>query len=170
MFNRKKAAPIAPVKMVTLLLEPDGGSFEGDNGNQIEARGFSVKTSAGQHLEHTEMGQAVEGIYLFRLAGATHHEGANNLKGDAPREVLAIHQPDNAHDKNAIAILVGGELTGFVPARLAPLMLPYLISADDKQHTHGSVGTVVRTFQLDQSVVGGDVIVVANGYGLTLER
>jgi hypothetical protein len=54
--------------------------------------------------------------------------------------------------------------------RSAPLMLPQLISAGDKQHTHGSVGTVVRTFQLGRSVVGGDVIVVANGYGLTLER
>ena len=117
------------------------------------------------------MGQAVEGIYLFRLAGATHHqEGASKLKGKAPWEILAVHQPNNAHDKNAIAILVGGELTGYVPAQLAPLMLPQLISAGDKQHTHGSVGTVVRTFQLGRSVVGGDVIVVANGYGLTLER
>jgi hypothetical protein len=50
MFIRNKAAPSAPVKMVTLVLEPDDGSFEDDNGNQIEARGFSVKTSAGQHL------------------------------------------------------------------------------------------------------------------------
>jgi hypothetical protein len=127
MFGRKKmAADVEPLKTVLLKVEPDDGSFTIDNDQEIEVRGFRVITTDGLVLEHTESGQIVEGIFYFRLAGATHHRGADKLDGDATSQVLLLHQPDNPHDPNAIEVLDqhGGEPAGFVPAALAPKMLP----------------------------------------------
>ena len=170
MFGRKKAAAVQePLKALVLRVEPDDGSFSGDNGTEIVVRGHRVFTPDGQMLSHSEDGEVAEGIFYFRIAGATHHRAADKLDGDTFSQVLLRHRPDNAHDPNAIEILnqSGGEVIGFVPAKLAPHMLPALITVTSNgETTTGSVGLVAKTFLRGGRVIGGEVLVIGKGYEL----
>lgn len=165
MFGHKKdeAKPAEQVKMIDLKLMDDGGSFTGDDGTEIEVRGFQVGTADGKLLCLSDIEPAIEGVFYFRLAGATHSKAAKDLDGYSGQEILAVHEPTNPHDHNAIQILLGSERVGYVPAELAPMMLPYLLTV---KSSRVSQGMVAKTFHKRGQVVGAELLLVAAGYGL----
>ena len=170
MFGHKKAEakPAEPVKMIEVKLLDDDGSFNGDNGGEIEVRGFQVSTTDGELLYLSDSGPTIEGLFYFRLAGATHHKDSKSLDGDLGQEILVVHEPTNPHDHNAIQIFFQSQPVGYVPAQLAPKMLSYLVPVNTKgTHSKISQGMVVKTFHKRGQVVGAELLVVASGYGLT---
>lgn len=69
------------------------------------------------------------GLFTFLLAGTTHHAAAVKAGRFTPgAEVELVREPDNPHDKNAVAVraIPGRAMAGYVPAtqarRLAKLM------------------------------------------------
>ena len=166
--RKKKAAAVSsdgPTKFVTLELVADDGSFEGDEA-EIVVRGFDIYNS-GNPLGPVDDGPVLPGLFMFKLAGITHHPDSNLLDGDALSQILVRHRPDNPHDSNAVEVLTqdGGRLAGYVPASLAPKMRPYLSTGivQGKQVT-GSVGIVTKTFHKNGNVCGAQVVVAAEGF------
>ena len=161
------------LRTVIVRIEPDDGSFTADTDTEIIVRGFSVFTEHGERVEHSEEGEVGNGIFYFRIAGATYHPAANELDGDAFSEVLLRHRPDNPHDPNAIEILNqhGMGLVGYVPAKLAPKMLPALMTITANGHTTtGTMGLVAKTFIKEGRVVGGEVLVATEGIQLQVTK
>jgi hypothetical protein len=173
-FGRKKTAVVEePLKTVVVRIEPDDGSFNTENDAEIVVRGYRVFTSHGELLKHSDAGEVAEGTFYFRIAGATHHKAADELDGDAFSQVLLRHQPDNPHDPNAIEILNqhGMGIVGFVPAKLAPRMLPALMTITaNGETTTGTMGLVAKTFLRGGRVVGGEVLVATKGYKLQVTK
>jgi|NGEPerStandDraft_6_1074524.scaffolds.fasta_scaffold113973_2 hypothetical protein len=174
LFGRKKAAAVEePLKKVVVRIESDDGSFNTSNDDEIVVHGYRVFAPDGQLLEHSDLGEVTEGIFYFRLAGATHHRAADELDGDAFSQVLLRHRPDNPHDPNAIEILNqhGMEVVGFVPAKLAPKMIPGLMTITDHgETTTGTMGIVVKTFQRGGRVIGGEIISGVHGYEIQITK
>jgi len=101
------------------------------------------------------------------------NRAADELDGDAFSQVLLHHRPDNPYDPNAIEILNqhGGEVIGFVPARLAPKMIPALLTITDHGvTTTGTTGVVVKTFQRGGRVIGGEIISGVHGYEIQITK
>lgn len=170
MFGHKQKArdeTEEQVKMIDLKLLPDDGSFSGD-GAEIEVRGFEVSTLDGQVLYLSDTGPVIEGLFYFRLAGATHHKDVNQLDGDLGQQIFVMQEPKNPQDPDAIQVFHQGNLVGYVPAKLAPTMLPHLIPTKVLDgHNRGSMGMIVKTFHKRGRVVGAELLVVAHGYGIT---
>lgn len=169
MFGHKKsdAKPAEKVQMINLRLLDDEGSFSSDGNTEIEVRGFEVGTADNEMLYLSESGPVIEGLYYFRLAGATFHKGANRLDGNLGQEILVVHEPTNPHDPNAIQVLFDSEIVGYVPAELAKRMIDSLTTAKfNGKNFKGSQGMVTKTFHKRGRVVAAELLVVANGYGV----
>ena len=76
--------------------------------------------------------------FEVKVRGVTFHPGyPENLYEieqwweRGPREGSLIREPDNEHDANAVAVFIGGEIIGHVPAFLARDLAPLI---DAGQH------------------------------------
>ena len=139
---------------MVVRIEPDSGSFTTSSDTEVIVKGYQVFGSGGDVLGHSDEGEVAEGVFCFRIAGATHHRAADELDGETVVEVLLRHRPDNPKDPNAIEILSmhGMKVIGFVPAKLAPKMIPVLLTITvDGETTVGTMGLVVKTFDARRS-------------------
>lgn len=65
------------------------------------------------------------------IVGSKHHPGALDLLATLADDAVLtlLRQPDNPHDRNAIAVLSGLVMLGFVPAFLARAVAPLMDNA-----------------------------------------
>jgi hypothetical protein len=92
-----------------------------DDGGQVWLAGFTPVDEDGRYLARDAPELAARGLRVASVAGAGRHHGEALASDDAaPGRPLALRRdPGNEHDPNAIMVLAGGELIGFVPRELA---------------------------------------------------
>jgi HIRAN domain len=91
-----------------------------DDGGQVWIAGYTPVTDDGRYLGRDAPELAARGLRVTGVAGARHHAEAVAGEAAAPGKPLELRRdPANEHDPNAIMVLAGGELIGFVPRELA---------------------------------------------------
>jgi hypothetical protein len=92
-----------------------------DDGGQVWIAGYTPVADDGRYLGRDAPELAARGLRVATVAGAArHHADALERDAAAPGRPLELRRdPDNEHDPNAIMVLAGGELIGFVPRELA---------------------------------------------------
>jgi hypothetical protein len=96
-----------------------------DDGGQVWLAGYTPVADDGRYLGRDAPELAARGLRVASVAGAGfHHEIGDDA---APGRPLGLRRdPANEHDANAIEVLAGGELIGFVPRELAEELAPQL--------------------------------------------
>src|ERR687897_1510144 len=92
-----------------------------DDGGIVWLAGFQPVAPDGRFLGRDAPELAAAGLRIAGVAGAARHH-AEALASDAasPGSPLELRRdPGNEHDPNAIMVLAGGEVIGFVPRELA---------------------------------------------------
>jgi hypothetical protein len=92
-----------------------------DDGGQVWIAGYTPVADDGRYLGRDAPELAARGLRVASVAGAArHHAEALEHDAAAPGRPLELRRdPANEHDPNAIMVLAGGELVGFVPRELA---------------------------------------------------
>jgi hypothetical protein len=92
-----------------------------DDGGQVWIAGYTPVDDEGRYLARDAPELVARGLRVAGVAGAArHHERALNADAAAPGQPLELRRdPANEHDPNAIMVLAGGDLVGFVPRELA---------------------------------------------------
>jgi HIRAN domain-containing protein len=94
-----------------------------DDGGQVWIAGYTPVDAEGRYLGRDAPELAARGIHVVSVAGVRYRPEAPAEPGDP----LELHRdPANEHDPNAIEVLAGGELIGFVPRELAAELAPEL--------------------------------------------
>ena len=99
-----------------------------DDGGQVWLAGYTPVDEEGRYLARDAPELVARGLRVAGVAGAARHH-AEALESDdaAPGRPLELRRdPGNEHDPNAIMVLAGGELIGFVPRELAAELAPEL--------------------------------------------
>jgi hypothetical protein len=96
-----------------------------DDGGQVWLAGYTPVADDGRYLGREAPELAARGLRVASVAGAgLHHEIGDAA---APGRALELRRdPGTEHDANAIEVLAGGELIGFVPRELAEELAPQL--------------------------------------------
>ena len=92
-----------------------------DDGGQVWLAGYTPVDEEGRYLAREAPELVARGLRVASVAGAARHH-AEALESDdaAPGRPLELRRDaGNEHDPNAIMVLAGGELIGFVPRELA---------------------------------------------------
>jgi HIRAN domain len=99
-----------------------------DDGGQVWLAGYTPVAEDGRYLGRDAPELAARGLRVASVAGAAaHHARALAGEAAAPGRPLELRRdPANEHDPNAIMVLAGGELIGFVPRDLAAELAPEL--------------------------------------------
>jgi HIRAN domain len=99
-----------------------------DDGGQVWLAGYTPVADDGRFLARDAPELAARGLRVAGVAGAgRHHAEALESEHAAPGRRLELRRdPANEHDANAIMVLAGGELIGFVPRELAAELAPEL--------------------------------------------
>ena len=99
-----------------------------DDGGQVWIAGYTPVDETGRYLGRDAPELAARGLKVTSVAGAaSHHAEALERAPAAPGAPLELRRdPHNEHDANAIAVLAGGELIGFVPREPAAELAPQL--------------------------------------------
>jgi HIRAN domain len=99
-----------------------------DDGGQVWLAGYTPVAEDGRYLGRDAPELAARGLRVASVAGAAaHHAQALAGEAAAPGRPLELRRdPANEHDPNAIMVLAGGELIGFVPRELAAELAPEL--------------------------------------------
>jgi hypothetical protein len=98
-----------------------------DDGGQVWIAGYTPVSGDGRYLARDAPELAARGLRVAAVAGVRHHAEALAGEAAAPGEALELRRdPANEHDPNAIMVLAGGELIGFVPRELAAELAPEL--------------------------------------------
>jgi hypothetical protein len=94
-----------------------------DDGGQVWIAGYTPVAEDGRYLGRDAPELAARGILVTSVAGVRHRPEAPA----APGQALELRRdPGNEHDANAIEVLAGGEVVGFVPRELAAELAPEL--------------------------------------------
>jgi hypothetical protein len=99
-----------------------------EDGGEVWIAGYHL-VEGDRFLARDAPELAERGLRVANLAGAArHHAAALACDGAAPGSPLRLRRdPANAHDPNAIQVLVaGGEQAGWVPRELAAELAPRL--------------------------------------------
>jgi hypothetical protein len=94
-----------------------------DDGGQVWIAGYTPVDAEGRYLARDAPELAARGIHVVSVAGVRYRPEAPVEPGQ-PLELQ--RDPKNEHDANAIMVLAGGELIGFVPRELAAELAPQL--------------------------------------------
>ena len=88
-----------------------------DDGGQVWLAGYTPVADDGRYLARDAPELAARGLRVASVAGAGRHHAEALARADAaPGRPLELRRdPANEHDPNAIMVLAGGELIGFVP-------------------------------------------------------
>jgi hypothetical protein len=96
-----------------------------DDGGQVWIAGYTPVDDDGRYLGRDAPELAARGLHVTSVAGARHRAEALAADAAAPGRPLGLERdPANEHDPNAIMVLAGGELIGFVPRELAAELAP----------------------------------------------
>jgi hypothetical protein len=91
-----------------------------DDGGQVWLAGYTPVTDDGRYLGRDAPELAARGLRVTSVAGARHHREALSTGAAAPGRPLMLRRDhENPHDPNAIEVLAGGQVVGFVPRELA---------------------------------------------------
>ena len=94
-----------------------------DDGGQVWLAGYTPVADDGRYLGRDAPELLARGLRVVSVAGVRHRPEAPADPGQA----LALRRdPGNEHDANAIEVLAGGEVVGFVPRELAAELAPEL--------------------------------------------
>lgn len=108
-ISRQEAARLV-TESLELVLEPETGSFIGNDGIPIARSGY----------RHESPG-AIPGLFETPVAGVSFRPEALQLAGFAPGSDVELRpEPDNEHDRHAIAVVdpETGAKAGYVPRKL----------------------------------------------------
>jgi hypothetical protein len=118
----KQPAPTA-VSWPAMVLVPTGLDPMSSGGNKY-MRGFFIRdATTDRSISHQQLAELVPGAVVFNVAGTSHRQDALQGRAFALGEpVKLIPEPDNPHDRNAIAVWDTNRRKhiGYVPADLAP--------------------------------------------------
>ena len=96
-----------------------------DDGGEVWLAGYTPVADDGRYLARDAPELAARGLRVATVAGAGRHHDVGDAA--APGQPLELRRdPANEHDANAIMVLAGGELIGFVPRELAEELAPEL--------------------------------------------
>lgn len=91
-----------------------------DDGGQVWLAGYTPVAEDGRYLGRDAPELAARGLRVASVAGARHHREALSTGAAAPGRPLILRRDhENPHDPNAIEVLAGGQVIGFVPRELA---------------------------------------------------
>jgi hypothetical protein len=99
-----------------------------DDGGQVWLAGYTPVADDGRYLGRDAPELTARGLRVASVAGAgRHHAEALASDAAAPGRPLELRRDAaNEHDPNAIMVLAGGELIGFVPREPAAELAPEL--------------------------------------------
>lgn len=176
LFGRKRASeelddedsPVHP--LVVLNLIADDGQFGGDDGATISATGYMPLDDDDEPIHHSDHGPVIPGLFLFRIAGMSHHPvGAQSSAVSPFGDVFLFHEPDNEVDSNAVGIFTATmDRIGYAPASLAPSLLgagmfPLKLNNAERLGAHG---VVTKVFSRGTRRVGAEVALPLAGWEL----
>jgi hypothetical protein len=91
-----------------------------DDGGQVWLAGYSLVGEDGRYLARDAAEVVTRGLHVTTVAGAHHRAEALDAAPAGPGAALELRRdPGNEHDPNAIEVLAGGVVIGFVPRDLA---------------------------------------------------
>jgi hypothetical protein len=91
-----------------------------DDGGQVWLAGYTLVDDNGRYLARDAPEVLARGLHVVAVAGAQHRAAALDAAPAAPGDPLELRRdPANEHDPNAIEVLAGGVVIGFVPRDLA---------------------------------------------------
>jgi hypothetical protein len=91
-----------------------------DDGGQVWLAGYTLVDDEGRYLARDAPEVLARGLRVVAVAGAHHRAEALDAAPAAPGDPLELRRdPANEHDPNAIEVLAGGVVIGFVPRDLA---------------------------------------------------
>ncbi len=91
-----------------------------DDGGQVWLAGYSLVDDEGRYLARDAAEVVARGLHVTTVAGAHHRADALAAAQAGPGDRLELRRdPGNEHDPNAIEVLAGGVVIGFVPRDLA---------------------------------------------------
>jgi len=91
-----------------------------DDGGQVWLAGYSLVGDDGRYLARDAAEVVSRGLHVATVAGAHHRPDALDAAPAGPGAPLELRRdPGNEHDPNAIEVLAGGVVIGFVPRDLA---------------------------------------------------
>jgi hypothetical protein len=94
-----------------------------DDGGQVWIAGYTPVADDGRYLGRDAPELLARGLRVVSVAGVRHRPEAPAEPGQ-PLELR--RDPANEHDANAIEVLAGAEVVGFVPRELAAELAPEL--------------------------------------------
>ncbi|HEX5780596.1 MAG TPA: HIRAN domain-containing protein [Solirubrobacteraceae bacterium] len=94
-----------------------------DDGGQVWLAGYTPVADDGRFLARDAPELLARGLRVVSVAGVRHRPEAPAEPGQA---LELRRDPGNEHDANAIEVLAGGEVVGFVPRELAAELAPEL--------------------------------------------
>jgi HIRAN domain len=94
-----------------------------DDGGQVWIAGYTPVADDGRYLGRDAPELAARGLRVVSVAGVRHRPQAPAEPGQA---LELRRDPGNEHDANAIEVLAGSEVVGFVPRELAAELAPEL--------------------------------------------
>jgi len=92
-----------------------------DDGGQVWLAGYTPVADDGRYLGRDAPELAARGLRVASVAGAGRHHGEalDSVEAAQGRPLGLRRDPANEHDPNAIEVLAGGSVIGFVPRELA---------------------------------------------------
>jgi hypothetical protein len=91
-----------------------------DDGGQVWLAGYSLVGDDGRYLARDAAEVVSRGLHVTTVAGTQHRAEALAAAPAGPGAPLELRRdPANEHDPNAIEVLAGGVVIGFVPRDLA---------------------------------------------------
>jgi hypothetical protein len=91
-----------------------------DDGGQVWLAGYSLVDEDGRYLARDAAEVIARGLHVVAVAGTSHRAEALDAAPAGPGSPLELRRdPGNEHDPNAIEVLAGGVVIGFVPRDLA---------------------------------------------------
>jgi len=91
-----------------------------DDGGQVWLAGYTLVDDAGRYLARDAPELLARRLHVVAVAGAQHRGEALDAAPAGPGAPLELRRdPANEHDPNAIEVLAGGVVIGFVPRDLA---------------------------------------------------
>jgi hypothetical protein len=94
-----------------------------DDGGQVWIAGYTPVADDGRYLGRDAPELLARGLRVVSVAGVRHRPEAPAEPGQA---LELRRDPANEHDANAIEVLAGGEVVGFVPREVAVELAPEL--------------------------------------------
>jgi HIRAN domain-containing protein len=94
-----------------------------DDGGQVWLAGYTLVAEDGRYLARDAPEVVGRGLHVTTVAGAHHRAEALAAAPAGPGAPLELRRdPANEHDPNAIEVLAGGVVIGFVPRDLAGVL------------------------------------------------